>query len=305
MMDAVSLRDLEYVAAVERDRSFTRAAASIPMAQPALSQAIARIERRLGVVLFSRTSRTVAPTDAGTLLAERARRILREVGCAIDDVRATGGRREVRLQVTEPSLTVPRRVMAAVRNALPGADVHQMTVPRTHVADMLISGELTVSVGPRERGPGLASRKLCHEAVTVVTAPGHPLTRDSVTVADVAAYPIVSIDPGMSDWNATVAQYFARHGLVPRWTGSSVFGAVAAADLVSTSDAVFLALESIATGLTGREEFRRFTPEWTITWFVNWRTSPAPPSWTSGVVEAVVGASAAGSALPTARPAEP
>ncbi|WP_182357214.1 LysR family transcriptional regulator [Tomitella gaofuii] len=290
MMDVVSLRDLEYVAAVERERNVTRAAASIPMAQPALSQAIARIERRLGVTLFRRTSRTVVPTEAGALLAERGRHLLADVARTIDDTRAAGGHRQVRIQVTEPSLTVPRQVFSAVRHALPGAAVHQMTVPRSQVADMLVSGELTASVGPREHGPGLATEALCHEAVMAVMAPGHPLAqRDTVTVADVAGYPTVSIDSGMSDWNATVARYFTRFGAVPQWTESSAFGAVAAADLVHGSGAVFLALESIAHGLTGPSEHRPFDPAWSITWFVNWRSRPAPMAWTSEVVDAMRG----------------
>ncbi|QDQ97509.1 LysR family transcriptional regulator [Tomitella fengzijianii] len=290
MMDAMSLRDLEYVVAVERERSITGAAASIPMAQPALSQAIARIERRLGVVLFRRTSRTVVPTEAGALLVERARRILGDVARAIDDTRATGGHRQVRIQVTEPSLTVPRRMFAAIRHALPDAAVHQMTVPRSQVAGKLVGGELTASVGPRERGPGLVAEELCREGVRAVFGPDHPLAHhDAVTVADVAAFPIVSIDPGMSDWNATVARHLARFGAVPRWTESSAFGAVAAADLVHGSDAVFLALDSIARGLIGPSVHLPIDPEWSITWFVNWRAQPEPMPCTREAVDAMRG----------------
>lgn len=290
MMDAISLRDLEYVVAVERDRNFTRAAASIPMAQPALSQAIARIERRLGVTLFRRTSRTVVPTEAGALLTVRAHRILGEMHRAVDDTRSAGGHRQVRIQVTEPSLTVPRRVFAAVRHALPDVAVHQMTVPRSHVADMLLGGELTASVGPRESGSGLVSEELGRESVMAVMAPDHPLVqRDSVAAADLAPYRIVSIDSGMSDWNTTVGRYFARHGSSPRWTDSSAFGAVAAADLVHGSQAVLLALESIARNLTDQSVHRPFDPNWSITWFVNWRDKPAPMRWTRQVVDAMRG----------------
>ena len=290
MMDAVSLRDLEYVVAVERERNFTRAAASIPMAQPALSQSIARIERRLGVALFHRTSRTVVPTEAGALLAGRAHRILAELGRALEDTRAAGGRHTVRIQVTEPSLTVPRKVLTAARSALPDAAVHQTTVPRSQVAAMLTDGGLTVSVGPRERGAGLTPEELCREGVVAVTDPAHPLAqRDSVTVAEAAEYPIVAIDTGMSDWNSTVARHFARCGCTPQWTESTAFGAVAAADLVHGSQAVFLALESIARSLPGPIPHRRFAPDWSITWFVNWRASPAPPPRTTEVVDAMRG----------------
>ena len=79
----MSLRELEYVVAVHRERNFTRAAQQLHMAQPALSQAILRLERRLGVRLFDRTSRRVEPTPAGHNLAVDALDIIDRVGATI------------------------------------------------------------------------------------------------------------------------------------------------------------------------------------------------------------------------------
>jgi len=50
---------------VAQERSFTRAAAKLGMSQPALSRAMRQLEERLGVRLLSRTTRSVAPTEAG------------------------------------------------------------------------------------------------------------------------------------------------------------------------------------------------------------------------------------------------
>jgi DNA-binding transcriptional LysR family regulator len=63
------LVELEAVVAVARRRSFRAAAAEIGLSTTALSQAIAGLERRLGVRLFNRTTRSVAPTAAGEQLA--------------------------------------------------------------------------------------------------------------------------------------------------------------------------------------------------------------------------------------------
>ncbi|HCY4880043.1 TPA: LysR family transcriptional regulator, partial [Staphylococcus aureus] len=52
-------------AAVAQERSFTRAAAKLGMSQPALSRAMRQLEERLGVRLLARTTRSVAPTEAG------------------------------------------------------------------------------------------------------------------------------------------------------------------------------------------------------------------------------------------------
>lgn len=65
-----NFNDLCYLIAVARERSFTRAAAKLGVSQSALSHAIRGLEERLGVRLLTRTTRSVAPTDAGeTLIA--------------------------------------------------------------------------------------------------------------------------------------------------------------------------------------------------------------------------------------------
>lgn len=56
---------LAIFSAVAQERSFTRAAAKLGMSQPALSRAMRQLEERLGVRLLSRTTRSVAPTEAG------------------------------------------------------------------------------------------------------------------------------------------------------------------------------------------------------------------------------------------------
>lgn len=62
------LADLTVFVAVAQEGSFSRAATRLDMSQSAVSQIIRRLEARLGVRLLSRTTRSVAPTDAGEQL---------------------------------------------------------------------------------------------------------------------------------------------------------------------------------------------------------------------------------------------
>lgn len=62
------LADLGAFVAVARERSFTRAAAQLGVSPSALSQTMRALEERLGVRLLTRTTRSVAPTDAGERL---------------------------------------------------------------------------------------------------------------------------------------------------------------------------------------------------------------------------------------------
>jgi LysR family transcriptional activator of glutamate synthase operon len=78
----MEIRQLRYLVALAEERNFTRAAEHEHIAQPALSQQIRRLEQEVGVALVERTTRRVALTEAGELLAVRARRILAELDAA-------------------------------------------------------------------------------------------------------------------------------------------------------------------------------------------------------------------------------
>ena len=84
----MDLRQLRYLVALAEEGSFTRAAESVHIAQPAVSQQIRRLEEELGIALVERTTRRVALTDAGELLVVRARRILAELEAAETELQA-------------------------------------------------------------------------------------------------------------------------------------------------------------------------------------------------------------------------
>ena len=74
----LSLRDLEYAAAVDRERHFGRAAAACNVSQAALSEQLGKLEGVLGVRLFERGNRRVAPTTQGAVLLRQIGRVLAE-----------------------------------------------------------------------------------------------------------------------------------------------------------------------------------------------------------------------------------
>src|SRR3984893_299345 len=76
-----NLNDVLAFLAVARDRSFTRAAAKLGVSQSALSHTIRGLEARLGLRLLARTTRSVAPTEAGE-------RLLRALGPRFDEIEA-------------------------------------------------------------------------------------------------------------------------------------------------------------------------------------------------------------------------
>src|SRR6185312_12383252 len=80
-MTRTNVNDLLAFLAVARERSFTRAAAQLGVSQSALSHTVRGLEERLGLRLLTRTTRSVAPTEAGE-------RLLRNVGPHFDEIDA-------------------------------------------------------------------------------------------------------------------------------------------------------------------------------------------------------------------------
>ena len=76
-----NLNELTAFLAVAREKSFTRAAAQLGVSQSALSHTVRALEERLGVRLLTRTTRSVAPTEAGE-------RLVRSVGPRLDEIEA-------------------------------------------------------------------------------------------------------------------------------------------------------------------------------------------------------------------------
>lgn len=87
-MNRDDLGDLNAFAAVAAEGGFTRAAERLGLSQSALSHAVRRLEERLGVRLLARTTRRVAPTEAGERLLKRLNPALEDIAASLMDVAA-------------------------------------------------------------------------------------------------------------------------------------------------------------------------------------------------------------------------
>jgi DNA-binding transcriptional LysR family regulator len=114
-MPRENYNDLASFAVVARERSFTKAAAKLGVSQSALSQTIRGLEARLGVRLLTRTTRSIAPTEAGERLLQTITPPLEEIESALvslselrekpaGTIRVTAGEHPA-LTVLQPALT--------------------------------------------------------------------------------------------------------------------------------------------------------------------------------------------------------
>ena len=103
------LAELSAFATVARERSFTRAAAQLGVSQSALSHSMRNLEKRLGVQLLVRTTRSVSATAAGTALLQELAPALERIGSAVAETIKLRERPAGRIR-----LIVPRTATAMV-----------------------------------------------------------------------------------------------------------------------------------------------------------------------------------------------
>lgn len=125
-MRSALLPQLQVFLAVARLRGFTAAARDLGVSAAAVSQSVRQLEERLGVVLFTRTSRSVALTDAGRRLADGAGPGLAQALDAMKHVSVPEGEVAGRLRLTVPEVAVPfviTPVLPAFRALYPRVEV--------------------------------------------------------------------------------------------------------------------------------------------------------------------------------------
>ena len=113
------IADLVAFVAVAEERSFTRAAQRLGMAQSALSQIVRRTEERLGMRLLSRTTRSVAPTEAGERLIATLGPMLHDLDAAVTSLGDLRDRPSGTLRVTAVEHAAKTILIPAMKRLLP------------------------------------------------------------------------------------------------------------------------------------------------------------------------------------------
>ncbi len=177
----VELRHFRYFLAVAEELHFGRAAARLHIAQPPLSQAIRKLEDEIGVRLFDRTSRHVALTDAGRVLAGEARKVLSDVEVAVAEVRRAGGAGAVLRIGCIHHLPIERllRLLGALHERDPGSPTQVRHLLGLEQVQELRSGSLDIAIFDQaEDHADLEYEPLFPgERLAVFMPPDHPLAK--------------------------------------------------------------------------------------------------------------------------------
>lgn len=244
-------RELRCVVSLARYGSFVAAAADLGLSQPALTRAIMRIEKTLGVRLFTRSTRRVALTAAGREFVPVAERLLADLEIGIRDMRAHGTRQRGRLVVASlmsVAYGLLPEIVAAYRTRYRGVDLELREGVLSAVTEDVRSGLADFGIGDITNASvipsGIEAEALTESGFRVVLQRDHPLAGKRVLrMADLREEAFIAMPFGAGmrrtidgaaagagvafDRTITVSQFATIFRLVQAGVGISIVPALA------------------------------------------------------------------------------
>jgi DNA-binding transcriptional LysR family regulator len=196
-------RHLHLLAAIDTYRNLTQVAEVTHVTVPAVSKALAELERGLGLTLFSRTAQGLVPTPYGDCLIRHAREMLTILHQARDELKALSSGAEGKVHIgmlpASASVLLPQ-ALSLLKQRSPGTNVVVIEGTTASLLPELWQGRLDLVVGRLPAPDTLGSfeeKELLEDPVTLVTGRHHPLARrKNLKWSDLHPYPWILPPPG-------------------------------------------------------------------------------------------------------------
>lgn len=219
----MNLRHLRYFVTVVDAGSFSRAAATIHVAQPALSRQVLELEQLLGTALLYRTARGVRATPAGQVLHREATAILRQIENLPDLVRSAGGQVEgiVALGMSSTVATaMAGPFMDALKSALPKVRLRLLTGDSVQLKARIDAGRLDLAVVfEDEPTAGFVRRPLFRQRLYLICRTP-PDDRPYVAIERLGELPVIlPAHPNVT--RSLLDRTFATAGITPSTVGEA------------------------------------------------------------------------------------
>jgi DNA-binding transcriptional LysR family regulator len=211
----VQLPDLVVFVTVARERSFSRAAKLLHRTQPAISQAVKRLEDELSDRLFDRSARDGALTESGRLLLDYADRILRTAGDATAAIRELQHLRRGRVVIgaNEAAVHSLLPLLARFVTTHPDVNVEVRRVPSRQMTAAILDRSLDIGVltfQPADRG--LQSIMLGQDELVKLAHPEHALAgRKRVSIQEVGRQAVIAHNDPSPARERVLRLYERRH----------------------------------------------------------------------------------------------
>jgi DNA-binding transcriptional LysR family regulator len=209
----MELSQLEVLVAVAQEKGFSRAAERLGRTQPAISQAVRRLEAELGKRVFDRSSKDGTLTDAGRVLFGYALQMLnlrRDAGVAIQELGELK-RGKVVIAANEYTVVHLLPLVAKYRALHPNVKVEVKRSLASEIPSELLRRDAELGLLTyRPSQPGLSSVAVARDDLALLVAPGHPLSgRREVSIRELGGESFLAHNV-RSPYRERVLQSFAR-----------------------------------------------------------------------------------------------
>lgn len=210
----MELRLLRAFVAVAETLHFARAAESLGLSPPSLTEQVQELERRLGARLFIRSKRSVALSDAGKLFLDELRPALAQLDRAEQVARLAGrgarGIIEIGFGGSAALSGVLAQAVAAWRRDHPEVELHLHEMESAPQIEALAEGRIDIAFvrAPVTTPPGIVTTRLKREPIFIALPPDHPLIAEhTIPAAALAGEPFIipDLEAGMSFHHHTLA----------------------------------------------------------------------------------------------------
>jgi len=219
--EAISLQQLRALSAVAESGSFTLAAESLQLTQPAISHLVKRMEEELGQPLVVR-GRRLRMTDAGQMMVDTAVRALRLIDESVHACRSQAQLREGRVvlavgHLTAGALMPPLLGRFAQRH--PKLAVTLLDSTAEQMIARILSQEADLGFGSDigQAHSELSTEPLFTERMALFVREDHPLAqRAAVDARQLEALPFIHVNPDANVWRAVSRQLASVANVYPR-----------------------------------------------------------------------------------------
>jgi DNA-binding transcriptional LysR family regulator len=212
----VDINQLEVLVAVARERSFSRAAEVLGRTQPAVSQAIRRLELEIGEKLFDRSSKDGTLTAAGEVLIDHAHHILNLRNSAERSLRDLRELQEgkVTISANEHTVFYLLPLIAEFRKEHPKIKVEVRRGVASRIPREVTSRDVelgVVSFTPDD--PSIKAVTVMTDSLVVIVAPDHPLaTKETISINDLGDEILIAHN-AQSPYRAKVIEAFSLEAI--------------------------------------------------------------------------------------------
>ena len=216
----MEIRQLKAFLAIAEYKTFTAGARQVNITQAAISMQIRQLEEEVGLQLFTRTPRRVILTEAGEVLVERARKILREHDSALAEIAEIAGAEHGRLRIGSASAMFATQqlpgILEKLKGKFPNAEITVVSGTSKALVDKILHGDIDIAfVSLPVETSNVQTDLLFSDEIVAIAHPKHSLAKERfISAATLAGEQLILGEQG-GNTRRMIDDFFAAANVRP------------------------------------------------------------------------------------------